>query len=119
MQKAAEALKKAEEDSYRQALADTYGGKTPQETLRMYIDAVEKGDYLLASKYFVGDYQEKELKSLQTSKQENVINTVKLLKQSLQSDGSFSADRQEYIIRRPLLVDFRIYPNGIWKIIEI
>ena len=31
---------------------DTYGGKTPQETLEMFIDALKKGDIELASKYF-------------------------------------------------------------------
>ncbi len=33
--------------------ADTYGGKTPEETLGMFIDALKKGDVELASKYFV------------------------------------------------------------------
>jgi len=33
--------------------ADTYGGKTPQETLDMFVDALKKGDVELASKYFV------------------------------------------------------------------
>lgn len=32
--------------------SDTYGGKTPQETLDMFIDALEKEDFELASKYF-------------------------------------------------------------------
>ncbi|MFH0806507.1 MAG: hypothetical protein V1885_02170 [Candidatus Brennerbacteria bacterium] len=35
--------------------ADTYGGKTPQETLDMFVDALKKGDVELASKYFVFD----------------------------------------------------------------
>ena len=66
----AKALKQVEEESYKQAMADTYGGKTPQETLQMYIEAVEKGDFELASKYFIGGYQEKELKSLKNSNPE-------------------------------------------------
>ena len=33
--------------------ADTYGGKTPQETLDMFVDALKKGDVELASRYFV------------------------------------------------------------------
>lgn len=33
--------------------ADTYGGKTPEETLQMFITALEKGDVDLASKYFL------------------------------------------------------------------
>lgn len=32
---------------------DTYGGKTPQETLNLFIDALKRGDIDLASKYFV------------------------------------------------------------------
>lgn len=34
---------------------DIYGGKTPQETLSMFIDALKKGDIDLASKYFALD----------------------------------------------------------------
>jgi len=37
--------------------ADTYGGTTPQETLQIFIDAVEAGDYELASRYFVVEKQ--------------------------------------------------------------
>lgn len=32
---------------------DTYGGKTPEETLKMFIDALRKDDVELASKYFI------------------------------------------------------------------
>ena len=35
--------------------ADTYGGKTPEETLAMFVDALKKGDIDLASKYFMLD----------------------------------------------------------------
>lgn len=34
---------------------DIYGGKTPQETLSMFIDSLKKGDIDLASKYFALD----------------------------------------------------------------
>ena len=40
----------AYEDAMR---ADTYGGATPEETLRMFIDALKKNDIELASKYFM------------------------------------------------------------------
>lgn len=32
---------------------DTYGGKTPEETWGMFLDALKKGDVELASKYIV------------------------------------------------------------------
>jgi len=117
--RAAEALRKAAEEDYARAMADTYGGKTPQETLQMYIDAVESGDYVLASKYFIGDNQEKELNSLQNSPKENMQNVLQLLKRDLQSEGSFSENKDRYGIEVPLFIDFKLYPNGIWKIIEI
>jgi hypothetical protein len=41
---------------YEKTMAeDTYGGETPEETLTMFIDALEKGDIELASKYFILD----------------------------------------------------------------
>src|SRR3990167_4021988 len=41
------------EKAYVEAMtADTYGGKTPQETLDLFVDALKKGDVELASKYF-------------------------------------------------------------------
>ncbi len=39
--------------NYEEAMrADTYGGKTPQETLAMFVEALKKEDIELASKYF-------------------------------------------------------------------
>lgn len=35
--------------------ADVYGGKTPEETLRMFVEALRSGDVELASKYFFVD----------------------------------------------------------------
>ncbi len=39
--------------NYEKAMTeDTYGGKTPEETLKMFIEALKKEDIELASKYF-------------------------------------------------------------------
>src|SRR3989338_9713139 len=44
------------EDNYEKAMReDTYGGKTPQETLDMFVAALRAGDVELASKYFMLD----------------------------------------------------------------
>ena len=114
-----EAMKQAEADDYARAMADTYGSTTPQGTLKMYIDAVQKGDYELASKYFIGDYQQRELESLRAATKEDLSHILKLLKEDLSSPGSFSTDKKGFLIEKPLIADFKIYPNGIWKIIEI
>lgn len=36
---------------------DSYGGSTPEETLKLFIEALQKGDIDLASKYFVPEKQ--------------------------------------------------------------
>ncbi len=44
------------EKAYIEAMtADTYGGKTPQETLDLFVEALRAGDVELASKYFLLD----------------------------------------------------------------
>ncbi len=46
-------IRKAEEAARELRAKDTYGGKTPQETYEMYLDALKKGDIELASRYYV------------------------------------------------------------------
>lgn len=149
----AQALKQFEADDYAKAMADTYGGKTPQETLQMYIDAVEKGDYELASKYFIGDKQEEELMSFDGASKENINNMLNVLRrveivdlrkqlEQMYDDEmkQYNLDeaKEDYVNRLydvwdydkkafmktkvdgyDFSVDFKKYPNGIWKIIEI
>ncbi len=65
------------EKPYRE---DTYGGKTPEETYDMFLDALRKGDTTLASKYFVVDEQSKWKKTLDQYKDQNLLaNFVKEL----------------------------------------
>ena len=53
-------------ESLRQPfLEDTYGGKTPEETWALYVDAVKKRDIELASKYVDVNHQEKKKKFLE------------------------------------------------------
>lgn len=40
------------EEVFKKLESDTYGGDTPQETIDMFIVALEKGDLELAAKYF-------------------------------------------------------------------
>ncbi len=49
-----EADSKALEAQYR---ADNYGGTTPEETLRLFIEVLEKKNYELASKYYSVEQQ--------------------------------------------------------------
>ncbi|MFH1188380.1 MAG: hypothetical protein V1652_00865 [bacterium] len=121
-------MKQAEEDWHAAQMADTYGGTTPQETLRMFIDAMEKEDYELASKYFVIERQQEELDGMGTAPKENIDNVLVMLRECLdamdthplEEVGSYSFNNKNgYLIEKPIAVDFFLYPNGIWKIEEI
>lgn len=108
-------------------MADTYGGETPQETLRMFIEAMEKEDYELASKYFVISRQKLELEDAKAASRENIENILGMLRECLEKMennpleevGGYSFDKTGYLIEEPIMVDFVMYPNGIWKIEEI
>ncbi len=115
----AQLLAKIEKDAFDKKAADKIGGKTPQETLDMFIKAVEAGDYELASKYFVIEKQEEELKSLQNSPKKNIGNVMQLLEQSGKSKGEYSFDQKGFSFYKPILVNFVIYPSGNWKIEKI
>lgn len=53
--------------------ADTYGGETPEETLALYLAALEAGDIELAAKYYVPEKQVEVLSELTLGKQNGVL----------------------------------------------
>lgn len=109
-----------EQETLNKKTADKIGGKTPQETLDLFIQAVEAGNYELASKYFVIERQEEELKSLQTSPKENIANVMELLKKvNMQDEDGFSSKGDQFVADKPILVDVVLYPSGNWKIEKI
>lgn len=119
VEKLAENLEKMKQLDYELAMADTYGGKTPQETLDMFISAVEKGNYELASKYFVIAKQEEWKKMLK--KAENIdefLKEVKQVKENINT-GKYSEQEDWFRVDKPVVIEFMRYPNGVWKIIEI
>ena len=79
------------EKNYNKAMTeDVYGGKTPQETLDMFIDALRKEDVDMASKYFllnsVGQVDQKWVDGLRKSKDEGKLQEiVKLVAQARQT----------------------------------
>lgn len=104
-------------EEFTRQMADTYGGKTPQATLAMYIEAVEKGDYELASKYFVEGAREKEVETLRdTAKNKNETFLISSLRRVLVAEGYYSSQGGMYTIENPYFAEFTLYPNGIWKI---
>jgi hypothetical protein len=112
-------LEKAEKQFVELQKQDTIGGKTPKETLELFIKAVEERNYELASKYFVIERQEEELKSLQNSPRKNIEMVMRMLNQVEISSGEYSPDNKSFSVYEPILVNFVLYPSGNWKIEEI
>lgn len=52
------------EEQYRN---DTYGGDTPEETLRLFVEALEAKDFNLAAKYYLPEYQNQEAEELENA----------------------------------------------------
>ena len=116
----AQALKQWEQEIYDKKAADKIGGKTPQETLDLFIKAVEAGDYELASKYFVIEKQEewkKDLEEVGAAKKLNTLLDPLLIAKN--SEGDYSDKKDKYFIHKPISIDFVLYPSGNWKIEEI
>ena len=115
----ARALEEWERGLEQAKIDDKIGGASPQETLTMFIEAVEEGNYELASKYFVVGKQEEELKSLQNSPKENIDNVMNLLRLTKNDNGEYSEDKNSFSVYNPILINFVLYPSGNWKIEEI
>jgi len=116
----AQELRRLDREYYERKATDKIGGKTPQETLDLFIQAVEKGDYELASKYFVVGEQGKWRKDLEEVGMAKKLDTLlDPLKQVNILKGSYSSDKKEFVVRKPILVSFILYPSGNWKIEEI
>ncbi len=116
----AQLLAKIEKDAFDKKAADKIGGKTPQETLNMFIKAVEAGDYELASKYFVIERQKQWKEELIDIKNNNKLNSfLNPILEAKKSQGEYSENKNTFSIHKPILVSFIIYPSGNWKIEEI
>jgi len=115
------------EEQYKKAMReDTYGGKTPQETLNMFVVALRAGDVELASKYFMlntgGKIDEKWINGLKKTKEEGkLLEVTDLLSKALPA-GSSMKGYFGFEIRDNagnLLNDINLELNeysGIWKI---
>ena len=103
---------------------DTYGGDTPEETLRLFIDALKKGDTDLAAKYFVLDVQPEWREGLAKIKEKGLLEEMvkdleKLEKTKENPDEVFYvATNEKNIVSIQLIIGKNPYSN-IWKIYEL
>ncbi|MDP3726134.1 MAG: hypothetical protein Q8R36_02965 [bacterium] len=108
------------EEEYR---SDTYGGATPEETLALFITALEAGDIELASKYFLPDDREEIKSYFQTIREQNewekVLNDARNLKLTTARDEEafYTIANTNNVVEVQVIL--KKNPNGVWKITEL
>ncbi|MEW5805281.1 MAG: hypothetical protein AB1721_00925 [Patescibacteria group bacterium] len=121
-------------EPYEKAMReDVYGGKTPEETLNLFIDALKKGDIELASKYFALntnenseyylEYDPKWKRGLELTKEANkldeVIEKLSFVKPdkeriTSEEDFKFILEKNGEILG---YINLELNPySGVWKI---
>jgi hypothetical protein len=103
---------------------DTYGGDTPEETLRLFIDALKRGDTDLASKYFVVDEWDRfhtELERLKRrdslEKMLDDLSKIKLVKKN-STEAFFTLVGANGVAETGLTMDLNPLTK-VWKITEM
>ena len=119
-----EAAKEETERIRKLYAEDTYGGYTPEETLALFIDALNKGNADLAAKYFVLDKQKEWTKNLQKIKELNQLelmakDLVKPKEKKVVSDSQIVFYIYNNLKQLAVAINFARGPNGIWKILDL
>lgn len=92
---AAKVMQYQEEQTKKAYQADAYGGDTPEETLKLFVDALEKKDFALAAKYYVPEKQQIVLKLMISSKSDATNPFVSAYKIG-KSTSSFATSTGQY-----------------------
>ena len=113
--------------NYEEAMgADTYGGKTPEETLNLFVEALKKEDVELASKYFLLDDEGKrdkwveylqgvKDKGLMKQMAEDIEKEAKPGKSSYKEDYVFELIDSDGSVGVSIDMEFNKFAN-VWKI---
>lgn len=111
---------KLEEELMRPYNEDFVGGKTPEETFQLFLDALRREDIDAAAKYFVIDKQEEWRKSFSEIKAKgewgNMMKDVSRAKavQNEEENALYEAIGDEGLVTVSL--DIVKQRNGVWKI---
>src|SRR3989338_2462671 len=103
---------------------DTYGGKTPEETIELFIAALKKEDIDLAVKYFIIDKQEEWRAGLanvmEHQKWSSMVFDLERKKYKNEiSDELVAFDIANDNNEAALSISLAKIPNGIWKIVDM
>ena len=117
------ALVKYFEDIEEEYRNDMYGGATPEETLALFISALEAEDVDLASKYFLPDEREKWSALLNRAVAENRVERMKnemgmlSLSNKNHNEAFFTLANAQNVVE--VIVSLKKNQNNIWKIISL
>src|SRR3989344_8490863 len=118
------AVKAIEKDLKEQ---DKWGGKTPEETVRLFTEAVKNGDFDLASRYGVSSLQSEIKNTLNDYKNseywDDYLVWLENLKKNTDSNQNFGPDSITYESfdakgRRVVFISLAKSDGGTWKINE-
>lgn len=107
--------------------SDKWGGKTPEETVRLFAEAVKKGDFDLASKYGVSSLESEIKSTLEEYKNseywDDYLIWLENLKNSISPNQNFGPNSSTYESfddngRRVIFISLAKNEGGIWKINE-
>lgn len=117
------------EDAYRN---DTYGGATPEETLRLFVEALKKEDIELASKYFALDdnerndtyltYNNSKRALLNAQKENRLTEIINLVSKAEYESGSDVFNTASFVVYNnagELLADIELWFNKLTKVWKI
>lgn len=121
IKRAEQTLQRFEQELMRPYTEDRVGGKTPEETLRLFLEALKKKDVDLAAKYFVLDKQDEWRRSFILIKEKGEWgNMVKDIEKAQGGPGTSDTNYQYDVLNEEgvvgAIVDLIKQPNGIWKI---
>ncbi|MBI4224834.1 MAG: hypothetical protein HY617_00740 [Candidatus Sungbacteria bacterium] len=112
-----------EQKLIQQMKDDPYGGETPEETLRLFIDALKQGDTDLAAKYFVVGEQEKWREYLSKEKGSGNIGQIIIEAEKLElsrkdeREAFFTVANKNNVVE--VIVILKKGLNAKWKITEL
>ncbi len=109
------ALHAAELKTYERQVVGDFGGSIPMDTINMYIAAVERGDYRVASTYFVREERQNELRRFVGADILDIREFTALLKQSSQSLASVRPEGKSLENSVPLAFKMSQAENGVWQ----
>lgn len=128
VRKADKSVEKFQDSLEQPYKEDTYGGKTPEETWGMFLDALKRGDIELASRYYDVGHQKKAKEWLEKIKQNNKLERKMKEMESLQKSSEKSLEgRSDYYydyfneeFQQILSASITFYLNPytkVWKIL--